>query len=303
MNRKRVEKTHEEFGAGQMDVGIGDGHHIVFDRYYDHMRIGRTDIVLDRKSRSRSRRGRVEPGMIELQCPGAIEASHEGRDGRPVAGLQSIGVGSGHHLLRAAGGKPVECFVEVHDQAMEARSLAFGNASERGDLRRFDVIRRLQGPVQLQHAHPLDRVLTVGGAAGLDCPDHGGHIVDDALFQLGEIGRRNQAVRAGVRSAHERANGRWVDAGRPTFTFQINRRVVAIAHMQRRGLQGAHAHLDAVVSCQALRDQRGQQHVCMTKLFNDTGFHAVPPSLYQKWHGNTTPSLRQIIHPIVIMGD
>ena len=49
--------------------------------------------------------------------------------------------------------------------------------------------------------------------------------------------------------------------------------MIGLARVMRGRLQRAHAHLDAVVGGEAFRDQRRQQNVGLSELFDDLRFH------------------------------
>ena len=64
------------------------------------------------------------------------------------------------------------------------------------------------------------------------------------------------------------------DAGGAAFDLQIGGGMIGLARVMRRRLQRAHAHLDAVVGGETLRDQRRQQNVGLSELLDDLRFHA-----------------------------
>src|SRR5208283_5369158 len=70
LNGKIPQQAGEELGTREMYVGIGDRHRLLFDRDYDHMRVGFSNIVLDGEPRARPRRSRRKSGMIEFQLTG-----------------------------------------------------------------------------------------------------------------------------------------------------------------------------------------------------------------------------------------
>ena len=53
------------------------------------------------------------------------------------------------------------------------------------------------------------------------------------------------------------------------FRPQVDHRLAGSARMLRSRLQGAHAHLDAVIGRQSLRNEGRQQEIGLSELFDD----------------------------------
>ena len=102
-----------------MDVGIGDGDDVVGDSNDDDMRIGFADVVLDREALAVARRRGGETRMAEFQLDGGIDAAHEGLD-RGRSSDQPMDMSARDHLFGVQGREPVERFVQIHHQPMQA---------------------------------------------------------------------------------------------------------------------------------------------------------------------------------------
>ena len=75
------------------------------DPDHDDMRVGLADVVLNRKARARTHRGRSQPRMIEFQGARRFDALHEGFERAFVLRRQAIAMGAGYQFLRMRGGE------------------------------------------------------------------------------------------------------------------------------------------------------------------------------------------------------
>ncbi len=72
-----------------------------------------------------------------------------------------------------------------------------------------------------------------------------------------------------MRAADQRHDGRGIEGGGMAFRPQVDHRLAGSARMLRRRLQRAHAHLDAIIGRQTLRDEGRQRQIGLSELFDD----------------------------------
>ena len=202
-----------------------------------------------------------------------FEAAHEGFHRRPILGGQTEGMRAGDDFLGATRSQPVERLVQVHDQAMQAVLAGIRDADQLADLGRGDFIGRLGGRLRLDGGEPVGRRLGLGRRAGLDRVNHARHVGENRLAQRRQLGRGDPSGRDHPRVAHQGIDRHRIEAGGPAFGVQAGRRVARLVHMFGGGLQGAHAHLDAVVRRQALGDEGRQQDIALPELLDNARFH------------------------------
>ena len=226
-----VEQGDEEFGARPMHVGIGHRHGILLDRDDHHMGIGGPDIVLNQQPAARSRRHRIEAGMVELQGAGLVEPLHETFHRGTVFRMQAEDMGARQDFLGAAGGQPVERLVQIHHQPMQAVGAVLRHAGQFGDPHDFDFIRRLERAGGADRREPCAHGFTLGGVAGAHGADHRRHVVVDFLHQPGEIGRGHSAVAGKMSAADQRRQRRGRNSGGAAFDVQIGGRAIRLLRM------------------------------------------------------------------------
>ena len=141
-NRKIPAEACEKLRTRQMNVRVGDCHRVLFNHDHDHMRVGFSDIVLDREPCARSRRRRRQPRMTEFQLTGRLDPPHERLDCWPVLRQQAVDMRASEHLFRVGGGKLIQGLVQIHDEAMQAVAVFVGKPRKSCDLCEPDRIRR-----------------------------------------------------------------------------------------------------------------------------------------------------------------
>ena len=125
-----------------MNVGVDDRHCIWFDNDHDYMRVGFSEIVLDREPRACPRCRRRKSRMTELQLTGRLHPAHKRFDCGPILQQQCIDVRAREHLFRMGCSETIEVLMQVHDQTMQTVAIAVAKPRQSGDLREFDVIGR-----------------------------------------------------------------------------------------------------------------------------------------------------------------
>ena len=90
------------------------------------MRVGFSEIVLDREPRACPRCRRRKSGVTELQLLGRLHPAHERFDRRPILRQQCIDVRTREHLFRMSCSETIEVLMQVHDQAMQTVAIAVG---------------------------------------------------------------------------------------------------------------------------------------------------------------------------------
>jgi len=143
-NGKIAEQPDKELCTREMHVGIRNDDRFRLNGNHHDVGIGLADIVLNRKPTARSRRGRGQAGMPELQFLRCLDPPHEGFDRGPIVRQKSVNVRAGECFLRIGSGEPVEGFVQVHHQAMKAVIVA-AEAGQLGNLPKLDIIGRANG--------------------------------------------------------------------------------------------------------------------------------------------------------------
>jgi len=270
-----------------MDVGVGDGRDIVLHRDHHDMRIGLADIVLDHEPVADAGGRRVQAGMVEFQAARAREPAHEGFHRRPVARQQAVTPGAGEIFFRMFGRQPVQGFVQVHHQPVQA--VAFvkaGQPAHQGERHAVaDVGKVRYGGDRVE---PRREGSAFGRAAGAHGVDHRGHVRLDRRYQMPETRRRNNAVRAEPRLADQGFHRRGRESGGATFGGEIER-PSRIARLPPRRLKHAEPGLDPLIRREAGRDQRRQQNLGLAQRFEDFRLHA---RLLQKRHSSTPRRLK-----------
>ena len=190
LHRDVAEQSGEELGARQMIVRIDDGHRVGFDGDDHDMGIGFSDVVLNRQPPAGPRCRRPQSGMAELELLRRLHPAHERFDRRPVFRQQRGDMRAREYLLRVRGRQPVQRFVQIHDQAVQAVAAALGQAGQAGDFRKRDIVGGAERHRRLDRREALGRAVALHRVAGFDGADHGLHVVPDRSSQAAEPRRR-----------------------------------------------------------------------------------------------------------------
>ena len=160
-----------------------------------------------------------------------------------------------HDFLGAVGGEFIECFVQVHHQAVHAVRSGLRHASQLGDLAWYDIRQRCQPVPQLQLGYALGRSVALRRRTRLDRGDHGAQVRQHCLSELTQVGG-HATVRSELGAIDQALDPSRGETRGVTLHGKIGSRALRIAGVLASRLQRGHAHLDPIVRGKPFGHQR-----------------------------------------------
>ncbi len=227
MDWKGIKQVYEELRARLVHVGVGDRHVQALDAHQQHMGVGGADVVLDDQARSCPDDRGIEPRMVELECPRALKAAHEGGDDRLVVGDKPVSVGAGNNLVGALYGETVQRLVQIHDEAMQAICSIIADRRQSSHVG-VCQLSLSEGKRRRDRREPRFRRLAEAPIRRVDRLDHGGDIFGERLAEPAEARRLDHAARARPSAGDERLDRNGIDSSTAAFGRKIGGRDVAM---------------------------------------------------------------------------